>query len=351
MKTESHIQQRVFGLLRRLTPPGGSLVDDVADILQLSNDSVYRRMRNETALTAGELELLSLHYDFSIDEFLESSAKRVYFQFQPIREKEFNFNDYLHYIKNMMKVVYEGRDRRMLYMANDIPLFHLLCSPHIAAFKLFFWRKTILDFSNFRTKKFKLNEIDEEINEVSRLIRSYYLAVPSKEIYSPETIDTTLKQVHYYFEAGLFETPETALVLLDSLTQLVEHLRMQCEAGHKFTPTRDGKNPAIPVNNGTEENYTVLFNEVLFTDATILVELDEQRWSYLTNNGLNVLSTKDERFYDDNLQSFNILARRSTLISGNSEKERSKVFNAYHQRIGHMRKNIEVALAMADTGR
>jgi hypothetical protein len=77
-----------------------------------------------------------------------------------------------------------------------------------------------------------------------------------------------------------------------------------------------------------------------------LVHLDDQRWTYLTNNGLNVLSSRDERFYEDNRTSFDILTKRSTLISGSSEKERSKVFNNYQVAISQIRKRIEIAMQL-----
>ncbi|MEQ9188639.1 MAG: hypothetical protein RLP15_12960 [Cryomorphaceae bacterium] len=347
MKTDSLIQRRVFEELKKQTPKGENLVDSLADLLEISTDSVYRRMRGDTDLTAKELESISLNYDVSIDEFLDGSNKRVSFNFQPINEEGFTFTDYLGYIKNMMRLVYEGKSRKMLYIANDIPFFHLLSAPTIAAFKLFFWQKTILDYRDFKYQKFELNVRDEAINELSRRTRQYYLGIPSIEIYSPETINTTLKQIYYYFESGLFDKPTLALVLLDDLEQLVDHLRAQCEQGYKFAPNKERNVPEpADVPYETEGNYTVYHNEVLFTDATILVELDDQRWSYLTNNGLNVLSTRDERFYYDNLKSFEILTKRSTRISGSSEKERSKVFNNYQVAISQMRKRIEIAMQL-----
>lgn len=347
MDENNTIQRRVFEELKKQTPKGENMVENVADLLDISTDSVYRRMRNETALTASELEVLSLNYDFSVDEFLEGSAKRVSFNFQPINEDTFTFTQYLSYIKNMMKLVYEARERQMLYIANDIPFFHLLSAPTIASFKLFFWQKTILDYSDFSQRKFELNLKDDSINEISRLTRHYYLHIPSIEIYSPETINTTLKQIYYYFESGHFSKPTIALQLLDDLEGLVDHLRMQCEQGFKFNPNKDGFVPSLEdVPYTTDKNYKVYHNEVLFTDATILVQLDDQRWSYLTNNGLNVLSTRDDRFYQDNFKSFEILTKRSTLISGSSEKERSKVFNNYQVAISQTRKRIELAMQL-----
>lgn len=345
MAKELDLQAYVFEMIKAQIPKDVNYVDEIGEVLSISSDSVYRRLRGETLLNIEDLLNLALHYNFSLDEFLESSAKRMSFTFQPINEYDFTFKQYLEYIKGMMRRINEDDERNMLYLANDIPLFHLFHSPAIASFKLFFWRKTVLDFSKYRDKRFKLGMKDEKINAISRAIREEYKAIHSTEIYSPETINTSIKQISYYFDSGLFADPSEALILCDELSKLVEHLRMQCEVGMKFKPSERDEVFSL---NGDPQNrfgsYEVYFNEVLYTDATILVQSGDRYMSYLTNNGLNVLSTDDDRFYDQHLRQFNILKRRSTHISGSSEKERNRVFNSYQSKIERLKNQLAMKL-------
>lgn len=339
MALSDGIQTRFFQLIRERMDPHLSLVDEVAELLGVSNDSAYRRIRCETALSLEEVAKICGHFQLSIDTLLQTSSDEVIFNFQPLNEQSFDFRRYLEYIRDTMKLIAESPEREVVYMANDIPLFHLMHAPEVASFKLFFWQKTILDFSTFRNQKFKLNQKDEEVNAISRDIRHYYCAIPSTEIYSSEAIDTTLKQIEYYFVSGLFEDRSEALLLCDRLESLVEHVRLQCEAGYKFKAQPDGSIPEhVPYPK--VGNYSVFHNEVIYTDNTILVRLGDQFLSFLTSNGINSLSTRSEAFYRNSYQSLDILKRRSTIISGTSEKERNRVFLRFLDKIRDMKARL-----------
>lgn len=344
MKGTSILQDQLFDRIKKSLPKGVHLVDELEDILEVSRDSAYRRIRGETLLSILETQLLCEHYDFSMDEILDGSKSRITFSFQPISEHNFTFTDYLKYIMTMMIKIGESKDKEMLYLANDIPFFHLLSVPEIASFKLFFWQRTILNFESFRHKKFRLNEKDESINSISRKIRNIYFETPSTEIYSPETVDITLRQIAFYFDSGKFEDPNHALLLCNKVLELIDHLQDQCEQGYKSSP----KSMSTYSNGDAQHHveYKVYFNEVLFTDSTVLVRTDEQKITYLTNNGLNVLSTTDAGFYDENLKAFNILAQKSTLISGNSEKSRSIVFNGFRNKVDELKTKMKYALSL-----
>ena len=82
-----------------------SFVDELADMLELSTDSAYRRMRGETSLTFEELALLSKRFNISVDSLMESETNELTFQFQPLKEDGFNFIEYLKYIEQNMKLI------------------------------------------------------------------------------------------------------------------------------------------------------------------------------------------------------------------------------------------------------
>jgi len=344
MNSSLSLQQQLFADIKSQMQKDQTFIDEICETLDISIDSAYRRVRGSKVLSLEEAIKLCARFDLSIDELMDGSKRRMSFSFQPISEGEFDFNQYLRYINQMMRLIREGENRKMMYLANDIPLYHLLSSPVIASFKLFFWRKTILEFSEFEHEKFQLfSPREKEVDTLSREIRKSYMEVPSIEIYSPETIDTTLKQIAYYFDSGLFASPDIAIVLCDELEKLVEHLRAQSKVGYKFKRQENNEVPShVPYK--TEGNYTVYYNEVLFTDATVLAEVDGRHMTYLTNNGLNVLSTKDERFYAEYLASFNRLLKKSTMISGSSERERNRFFNRYQSKIEHLRNKLELGI-------
>lgn len=331
------IQQKLFDQARISLDSDLRLVDIIAELFETSTDSAYRRIRLQKLMGLDEIIKVCAHFDLSFDEFLDGSSKRISFHFQPINEHDFTFIDYLEYVERMMNKIVNSEQSEILYMANDIPLFHLMNSPALASFKLFFWQKTILNFESLRDSKFELNVRDERVNRASRKMREHYLKIPSIEIFCAETIDITLKQIYYYFEAGLFEEEGTAALLCDQLLALVHHLKRQCEAEVKFRIEGE-----IPELSDLSPTYKVYYNEVLYTDTTILAKLDKEFWSYANNNGVNIMSTKDAHFYEQQHSSFESIKRKSTLISGDSDKERNRVFNAYSRRIENLKQRLVV---------
>lgn len=343
MTTPISIQARFFQLVRQRIDPHLSFVDELAELLELSNDSAYRRIRGETSLTFEELAKLSKHFGVSIDALMDSSSNELIFQYRPLNEANFNFLDYLEYIESNVKMIAAADDKEVVYIANEIPLFHLMHVPEVAAFKLFFWQKTILDFSDFRNEKFKLNQKISKVNELSRSLRDFYCEIPSTEIYHSETIDTTLKQIEYYFDAGYFENKAESLVLLDRLTELVEHIKLQAEMGYKFKRSQHGIVPKH-LSYKKENNFTVYHNDVLHTDNTILVRIEDRFLTFLTSNGISSLSTQNENFYKKSYTSINVLKRRATMISGTSEKERNRVFDNYFSKIDKLKLRLNASL-------
>ena len=66
-KTDFEMQEVFIKHLKQVVPANVSLVDDIADLLKISNDSAYRRLRNETELSLDETYKICKHYKISID--------------------------------------------------------------------------------------------------------------------------------------------------------------------------------------------------------------------------------------------------------------------------------------------
>ena len=67
----TELQQQLFSHLRENLPPHLSMVDELCELLELSPDSVYRRIRGEKPITLNELKRICSHYHLSIDHLLQ----------------------------------------------------------------------------------------------------------------------------------------------------------------------------------------------------------------------------------------------------------------------------------------
>jgi hypothetical protein len=62
------VQQIFFRHIKASLAGHLSLVDEVADLLNISNDSAYRRIRGEKLLSFEEIQILCTHYKISLDQ-------------------------------------------------------------------------------------------------------------------------------------------------------------------------------------------------------------------------------------------------------------------------------------------
>ena len=75
----NELQQQLFVYLKENIPPHLSLVDELCDLLDLSHDSVYRRIRGEKPITLTELKKICGHYHVSIDQLLRLENNTILF--------------------------------------------------------------------------------------------------------------------------------------------------------------------------------------------------------------------------------------------------------------------------------
>src|SRR5215510_4475617 len=91
----ANIQVLFFQQIKSLLPSHISLVDAVADLLELSNDSAYRRIRGEKPLGLEEMQRLAKHYKISVDQLFEQSANTGIYSGALVDPENFDLTQYL----------------------------------------------------------------------------------------------------------------------------------------------------------------------------------------------------------------------------------------------------------------
>jgi len=325
MDNDIDIQNQIFQKIIDQLPPHISLVDEISDILEISTDSAYRRIRGEKPLTIYEVQILCEKYRFSVDDLAGKSINTVTFRANLLSEEGFNFTDYFESLLDNIQVVSHHEQAEVIFLLNEINLFQLIQVPEVYAFKLFYWQKSNLGFPEYRDKLFTFDLLDDEIIRITSEITEHYTKLRTIELTTEETLISILKQVLFYKEAGFFETSKDARILCEKLIELVEHLKRQAELGFKFA---FGKQPA-----GKEGNFLLYYNDILLIDQIILVKAGDNISTYITNNGINLLQTYNKAFFQYNYQWCKNLIQKSTLISGTGEKERNKFFLKINDKI------------------
>lgn len=336
MEQLNNLQQVFLTQIKQKQPTNISLVDEIADKLNLSNDSAYRRIRCEQDFTFSEMSILSRAYDISLDSLIDNQPSDVTFSYRSLSNEGFTLEKYLESIAENLKLLngFTG-EKKLIYLTKDFPIFHYFDFPVIASFKMFFWLKFILNDPEFKDKEFTLDAVSEEIMQAGKQVLYQYNKVPSIEIWNKMIINSTLNQIEYFFESGLFSKNEDALLVLDDLNRMVHHIKSIAENGIKYN--YQGKQLNV------ESNFKLYFNEVTIGDNTIFFKLGDQRMSFITAGVLNILASSNHKFCNDIENMMNNIMRKSIEISSSSQKIRTKFFKIQTEKIEMTRRVLRGA--------
>jgi len=326
------IQESLFQLVKGKVPSNISFVHAISELLGISYDSVYRRVRGEKELTLEELKVICDKFDISVDNLFNLKSRHITFNSLAIGEDGFTLENWLQTLLSEIKLIHQCKSSEIIYAAKDIPVFYYFEFPEIAAFKFFFWKQVLIPSGESENQILSL-DVPEQIFETGRQLLSYYIRTPVCEIWSEETISSILRQIEYCFVAGMFSKTEDVFRLCDVLGTWLTHVKNQAEHGFQFIL---GANP-----EGVENSYKLFHNDVLVNDNTILVCMDGRKTSYSTYNVINQLITTNPVYCDQIEKSLRNLMQKSTMISGTSSKERHRFFNALHEKVKVLRTRIE----------
>jgi hypothetical protein len=333
MESNSDIQNQIFQKIMDQLPSHISLVDEISDVLEISADSAYRRIRGEKTLSIYEVQKLCEKYRFSVDDLAGKSINTVTFRTSLLNEENFGFFNYFESILNDIKAISDHEDAEVIFMLNELNLFQLIQIPEVCAFKLFFWQKSNLGFPGFRDKLFSFDMLDDEISGIIPKISEYYIKLKTIELTTEETLVSLLKQILFYYESGFFKSKDDAITLCGKLNELLEHLKLQAEHGFKFP---FGKHPV-----GKEGNFMLYYNDIILIDQIVLIKAGNNLSTYITNNGINLLQTYNKDFYQYNYQWYKNIIQKSILISGAGEKERNRYFLKLNDKIQDIIRQID----------
>ena len=322
MNPRPEIQPLFLEQLKSKLPPHVSFPDELAEVLNISRDSAYRRIRGETILSLEEVRTLCNHYQLSLDALLAPTNDSISFNHRAINSSTFTFGHWLASILKNLEMIHQFPQRELIYCAKDMPMFHYFLFPRLAAFKMYFWMKVYHRYPNYENANFDIKIVPAELLATGERIWKTYSEVPSTEIWSDEVANITSRQIEYALESG-FITKDQSDSLFEDCAGILEKLKKFAVDGSK---------------NGKEKNYSLFKNDILIADTTLFFKMGEKRVTFLTYNTMNILTTSEESFcgiIDEYLKN---LINKSVLISLTGERERNKFFNRITDNINVFKK-------------
>ncbi len=332
--TSRQFQSLLFEKVRAEIPEHESMIDHLTEVLSISRDSGYRRLRNETALTFDEAITLSRRFNISLNSIAGHSENTAVFQRQrPIQ----TYEDYLQHNRNslaMLEKIRSCKGHSMTYSAKDIPIFYQFAFPKLAAFKMYVWMKSLYDIPTIEGENYSMDKIPQELLELARKQWIEFSQINTREIWNDTTVLSLINQICYYYEAGLVAGPEEALALCDEFEAMMKVIYKQALSGEKV----HANNPEVK----SGASCAIYYHEILIMNNHILAELPPHANLYfIPTTGISYMHTADPALIES-IQGYLLSqTKKSALISDVSEKERNRFFLKIKSKINHLRQRIE----------
>lgn len=329
----TNTQVMLFQHLKSILPPHLSMADEVADLLEISPDSAYRRIRGEKPISLEELEKVCVHYNISLDQFLHLKSNSYLFTGILREDRERSFDDWLDHLMKQLTFMTTLNKKHIYWLLKDIPPISHFQISELARFKFYLWTKSILHYDSMKGVKFDLKDSRYDAYEQkSKKVFEMFNSIPITEIWNVESINSSLRQIRFHHEAGSFRNKSDAVMLFDKMRDLIDHFEQQAETGKRFTI---GSKVAQ-----SNPEYNMFVNELILGDNTTIFETDNLRITFLNHSVLYFINTRDPKFNEQMFENLQNLMQKSTMISKVGEKERATFFNRLRNEIESQRSEI-----------
>lgn len=301
------------------------LIKELQELLNLSKSTLYKRLNGDIKMTLDELMTIAVRYNVSIDNLLPNEQSNITLQLRSMANQPKSFNDFLDPILANLSLLNQLDEKDIWYATNELPFFHYMHFPRLAAFKLYVWGRSVWNIKEILNSTFTIASANEDFRELIRKTLGLYESVPSKEFWGIHILDTTLNQIKYCLEGQLFENPEQAILLLQDLDDLLDLLTTNAAKGKK-----SGKG-----------SFTLYHNEMLYTNNMILIKTAHYGdCLYATYDNPNFMYTRDPNICEYTNKWFIKLKRNAQCISLENEKYRHQYFRALKNRVSKFKTEL-----------
>jgi plasmid maintenance system antidote protein VapI len=313
-------------LLEQLIASKKTSPQELATLLIVSKDTIYKRLHRTSAFTIDEVFILQQHFGFSIDAMapkpLAMQKMFITKEFELLDTPQNTMANYINKLLADFTQLGTLGAPHLYYAAKDLPLFCFFSSPVLTSFKLYFWYITIFDAQATHIK-YSNKWLSKDILDKANMLYQMYNNIPSTEIWNTETINSTLHQIEYAFTTGLISKKD-AIEILDALRSYIDKLRQH----------------ATDENKANGVAFNMYLNEILLLDNSVLFEIGSFKLFYLPYQTLNFINTSDAIFTNKVKAWYNKQISKSILISGNAQRDRLRLINMYLEAIDKVERHL-----------
>ncbi|MGX7666508.1 hypothetical protein [Flavobacterium pedocola] len=301
-------QEMLLKEVRKHLSEDQSIIDTLAGVLNISYDAAHRRVSLKSKFSIEETAVLCTHYSISMDNLFAGKNRVVLNKTSAIKGIE----DFETYFKQSAEFLFKHKDSGsvLYYSAKDIPLFYTIGGTLLSKFKIYIWTQLLngeedqLSFEQFK--------LDSGLLEQTSKLKSVYESSKVIELWNDTTINSTLQQIFYFFEAGLVSF-DTAMLLLEDVTKVIQTVE-----------AKTSKN---------DSRYQLFYNELLILNNNVLLTNQKEKSLFVPYNMLGYFITENSETCTEVESFFKNQLLNSKLLQTTGKRDRNLFFNKMYQKI------------------
>ena len=305
-------------------PPNTNIIGYIMNLLNISRESVYRRIRGNISFSLEELAKLSIDLDFSLDEVLKKEMNsRIFFDFN-LRSDNDPSDIFIKIHKNYFKVLFEASNAaefESIMILNHISPEFVIFFNHLFKFSYYRWmhqnQETSLKyFYSDVTMPNSLLSLQKEAGEIFKKLRKNTYIIDSNVFLN------MVREIQYCYNRRLINESEFFLIKND-LLGLVNMIESIVQTG--FYGSNAKYNFYLSSLNVESNSRYIRYNDQI----TTIFFINSIKQVIITNTNM---STVHKKWLDSML-------KYSTLFSQSNEILQVKYFNTQRSYIDDLLNN------------
>jgi hypothetical protein len=310
-------KEKLFNYIKEKLPHNVSFIDEVADVLDISYDASYRRIKGKTALTLNDGLKLSERFKFDLSNLnidKENNSEKIVVEKTPYIISDNSIGAFFDKSIDEIEKVLNSKNGQVINCAKDFPFYHS-DNKTLKKFRLYLFINMLSKDPVIKKLPFSKFTPSKEVLEKYNLFINQYQKVSLVEIWNDTTIDNILNQIQYFFEVGLTTKNETLSIsdgLIISLKQIEEQAKnkKRNQSDHSFSLNHNNIISllnTIFMKSGIKKAVFVPYTNLTYfkiTDKNTTTQIEEyiKRQIEFSNNLTGEASIKRRKFFNSMYQ-------------------------------------------------
>ena len=325
------MQEQFISFLKSKSKDTSSFVDEVASVLDVGYDAAYRRINLKTNLTLEESVKLARHYKVSLNKLFEvGNINSIVTELSPMPSDEKMLEIWFKQTKINSMPLTKFKNAELIWSGKDISLFRSLTDSYLTRYKMYVWLKDL----NVEMAKSKVSfddwmkTIPDSLLQSAIELGNVYKNINIIELWNDNTINGTLQQVLYYYEAGLV-SKDIALKICDDLHQVVNNI--ESETIHQT------------INDTENDKFFRLYKHDLHTlTNTVMIVTPFHKEFYAVFTVLSYFKIEHKETCEMMHEFLKKQMSNSKLLATSGERDRTIFFKTIHQKISIAKERIDI---------